>query len=731
MAIFRPSSESPFPLASTAESQPVPCDYQGHAFWDKTSALCAALHVVFVTYADTHARLPVFTMRQSVNIFFDFALEHNHKNPPPLQLKRLTDISAEVYNQFKSYLRRVGKPVDLAARLKSGIKYASKHSELIQDLMLPGAGRTQKKKHQPVVGDTFLQLTEALQTHITKLYEKLEFRKTIEAAEPYTMDEIIREYSAPYTRENIFLWAQQTISNYKLTTNNLTPKLKNALDPDLSSLADSPDRLALFREIYNNRPACYRFEETYDPFAKSLWDWNPDDARSVKTMLVNGYPMDISLADIASKYKATNFITKRDCNDIIQLMLFRWNRLGKKELIKYPVKPWDQMLDLYFPSMMDMSAIIMFIMLQSNWNKESVLNTDPNEFEHPLTGAMDENQVIIQSEKYRSQGKGKTYFEPKKIPAFSNKSDRFSSYNLIKLADALSEPLKGYAFDVIPVGQERLIYNPMFLCMRFYISWPSKGGRHTSASNMKAFLRGVKEFFSAYHVEEKGKRFTSAKHITKRLRPTWAMYQNKAKSAGLGLLAMQLSHADAIVTDVHYVESGVAIAEREERLRTELEAITELLRTRQYAKLVGKQDEQPIDLPMKIFHIPGQEKPMWSCSNQMKPTWYGARKHVPNGQRCYSIRNCLFCEQCNVYEDTLPYLMQRRIHIQELLDDRPANENEYSDTLEDEQSLIDSILDNWEDDDALKAASRYQRRNAPLLPHDLDFLQIIFEEEDM
>jgi hypothetical protein len=130
-------------------------------------------------------------------------------------------------------------------------------------------------------------------------------------------------------------------------------------------------------------------------------------------MVANGYPMDVPFESLGFTYSSTYLLSKGDCDNIVQLMLFRWNRLGSKELIRYPLKPWDDMLELYFPSMMDMSVIIMFIMLQSNWNKETVLATDLDNFEHPLTGAMSESQVIIQSEKNRSQGTDKPYYAPK------------------------------------------------------------------------------------------------------------------------------------------------------------------------------------------------------------------------------------------------------------------------------------------------------------------------------
>jgi len=40
------------------------------------------------------------------------------------------------------------------------------------------------------------------------------------------------------------------------------------------------------------------------------------------------------------------------------------------------------------------------------------------------------------------------------------------------------------------------------------------------------------------------------------------------------------------------------------------------------------------------------------------------------------------------------------------------------------------ILDEWGDEEVIEEASRYRRYQSPLLPRDLDILEIIFESED-
>lgn len=738
MTIFEAPTAGACDLAPTTDPLPIECTYQSHPFYDNANPICLALNFVFIKYAATHRRLSGYALRQSVILFFDFALEHNNRNPDTLKLVHLTDLTAEVFMNFHNYLLKNNEKGINATTLKSAIKYVSKLSDVIPSLMLPPVPRAPKQVNQPFTDGAYNDLVAALKAHADAMYKKLAFREVVHAAQPYEYQQILDTYTPQYSRANIFEWAQERLERkQKLTSSNLYFKLKHSTDPELRALLDTPNTLAAFRKLFEAREECFRFARAVNPFDEnSLWHWNPDDARSLKTLLENGYPFEVSLDEIANNFTAKRLVSLQDCSDIIQLMLFRWNRCGLSKLVRYPVKPWDDLLAMYYPSMMDMACIIAFIMLQSNWNKETVLAVDEKSCEHPLTGAMSEAQVLLQSEKNRSQGLDKPYYAPKDIVAVSSKTDRYSSYNLIQLAAALSEPLRRYDYDTIPRGQENLIYNDLFLCIRYYSVWVGRGGRHTSATNNKAFLRGIKDFLIAYPVYENGTRLTSAKQLTKRLRPTWSLFQRKVKGAGLGLLAMQMGHQNTNTTDVHYDSSGAAVQERMKRLRSELEEVMELFLQGKWVGMLGaKKPELPVQLPLKIFHIPGMEKPLWGCDNQRQPTWPGADVEVKQGDRCYSIRNCLFCKRINLYEDSLPYLIERRIHVTELIDERPENDAEFSDTLDSELSILNYVLDNWDEQDKVVEAARYQRsmqrKSIPLLPRDLTFLQLIFEDEDM
>ncbi|MCF5721846.1 hypothetical protein [Pseudomonas syringae] len=130
---------------------------------------------------------------------------------------------------------------------------------------------------------------------------------------------------------------------------------------------------------------------------------------------------------------------------------------------------------------------------------------------------------------------------------------------------------------------------------------------------------------------------------------------------------------------------------------------------------------------LKIFHIPGQEKPMWACADQKKPDWVGSEIIASTGKTCWKIKECIFCSQWRVFPDSLPYLIERESHLSDLLESSPG---ESTSRIEKEQEALQSILDEWGDEDEVYEAARYRRRNSPLLPRELDLLESFFESEE-
>lgn len=732
--LFKPITESPYELVTTIDGFNIECSYQGHYFWDVNKHICIALHLVMTVFARTHRRGVVSSPRGGISIFFDFAIEYNKTCSEPFKLWHYGQITHSLFSRFRSWAIENGHPDSIASNLGSMLHAAANLGLDLPQLNL-GVGRTEArnpKATSPLIDGTYDAVKYALTTHVNKLYEKIEFRKRVESAHPYTMEEVLAPVNRKYSRAEFFEWVQMCLDN-ELPLLNLPIRwrIKASNDEELQGLLQGKQIRSKIMKIYEAEGSQYIVENPKDHFQARLFHhWNPDPARLVKTFLENGFPMYISKEELASRYTFEANMSLKTCKNIVDVILLRLTHFRHK---KYPIQVsnTDEFLRMYYPSIVDMACIVMFIMLQSNWNKETVLAIDFSNLEHPLTGAVKEAVAVIQSEKNRSQGIGKPFYAPKEIIAVSSKVDAYSSYNLVKLANELSKPLAGLAFDAIPFIMTEDDLNQLFLCIKEKKNWGMRGGRHTSIAYSKAFNQGVTEFLREYPIYEKGERLTKTSQLTKRLRATWAYQQQQEHGTSLGLLALQMGHADLLVTDEHYTSSPEALRAANQRLRSELETLLDLFRQGQYQGLLGYAEVKAVDLPMKVFHIPGMEKALWACMNQRNPTWPGARNYVKPGERCYSIRNCLHCKQCNIFDDSAPFLIQRQIHLEEILDDPQEGESDYSNTFSTELKIISSILDNWDDPELIREASRYQRRNSPLLPRDLEILQVIFEEEDM
>lgn len=726
--LFKPR-KAIYDVVVSSDNFEIECLYQGHPFYSLEKPICIALHLVFLKYCPIRSRISGCTLRRAIANFFDFGQEYNSYNPSALQIVNITDLSAEVFKAFENYLREKGERMESSARIKTGLRNAASLTDAIPDIMLPYASRDVHKPRMPLTDEANDMLADAFTSCVDELYAKIEFREIVNQAKPYTYEEILEQIS--YSKSTTFEWLQYHFdNNVKLDWRSLYQKLTDSIDPDFRSMATRPEWRKEIFDAYQSRGEKYIFSNPTNPYlGRMILRFEPDLARVIKTFLDNGYPFEISLADIDEKYAANKIISLDLCKDPVQLLFLRW-RSGYTIPGQSPPLMWDDVLGLYFPTMADMSCLVQFIMLQTNWNKEAVLAIDPENCEHAMTGSMDEDYVLLQTEKNKSQGTGKPYHAPKEIVAASSRHDKYSAHSLIYLAAELSSVLQHYEFDYIKHGMTENSYNPTFLCIRFYGDWVRKGGRHTSASNEKAFQQGIKQFLKEYPVYENGERLMSGQDLTLRLRPTWVKHQKKRRKSSHGLLALLLGHSSPVTTDVHYDNSPAAQQERFDRLESELEAALTLMLSGHFEGMLGTPPQETVQLPFKVFHIPGMEKPLWACANQYQPKWHGARHRVPEGKRCYVISKCIYCSQCTVFEDSLPYLVERRIHVVELIEDQPESSSDYSNTYETELMKIDSILDNWEDDQSVREAVRYQRRNAPLLPRDLNFLQLILEEED-
>ena len=706
----------------------ISCSHKSHPEFLISLDIWSTLHFVFVHTATNYTYTRGYGFRQSLIIFLDFTAEYNKANPDKLRLTSFTDLTGAVFSAFYRYILKTSHHARIATIFKGSMILAAEKTGLIPVLALPNKPAPRAKKTEPLDEGAFDELTSALKKHVDSLKQKIDFRTLVDRASPYDYDELINKLRPPRSRENIFRWYQHRLSTgSKTKTKDLIAQLSLSTDPEFLALVTQTDCLSKFRNIYNEQ---WKPSEVlrHNLFRQGVRNWTPDLARAVKTFLVNGYPFSMELSDLEKVYNSAGlFSFERHCDDVVKILLHRLSFARSTSHDLVPLPEIDDLLGLYFPTMVDMAALLVFIMLQSGWNKETVAVIDGDSFEHELSGLLNSNEVLIYSEKNRGQALNKPYFDPKQFIAYSDKNNPYSIYNLIILAKELSQPLVGISFDHLTPWNNADSLNPLFLCIRYWADWANKGGRHTSITNVKAFMTGVRHFLERYPVHESSRRITRASDFTRRLRPTWIRFHRKNKP--LSLLTLIQGHAQRETTDIHYDSSGTAMQERRERLRSELQAIVELLRSRQFKGLLGKRANEEASAQIKLFSLPGKTKTLWGCSDQRFPSWPGAEQFVRSGEKCSFVNKCLFCSQIRLFEDSLPFLMERLEH---LLESQRQSEEETQSSgsafARDEQVIIQYILDNWEDEIALKEAAVYQRQNRPLLPRDLASLKVIFED---
>lgn len=464
----------------------------------------------------------------------------------------------------------------------------------------------------------------------------------------------------------------------------------------------------------------------------SLHTWCPQVERSIKTLILHDHPFVVSFDNFSKTIKKAR--GKDKVTHVVEQIYRRYNhdqlirRAGATKLITL-----GELLESYYPTAIDQVAISIFIALQSGWNKETVMAIDPDNYEHVLTGALNTSLALIYSEKQKSQSLGKPYLDPKTFISPSSKDDKYSEYNLIKLAKNLSSPFAGLSVDS---SSERVVenFNPSFQCMRqaFVMTLMksrtgSKPGRFLSISNANLWRCGVKGFFEKYEIRENGRRFAIADDLNGRLRPTWIRFVRDNKKRPLSLVALQQGHKSIETTDVHYDSSGMAMQQRRERLRIELNDIAKLLRLRKFKGMIGKGvADMACFASFRIFTLPGYEKSLWACMDSFRPDWPDSDSRIPTGTKCSEINQCLFCSQVCIFEDSLPFLMERQSIIQLELQD--YQERAFNSPLADELRIIEFIFDIWGDEQSLKQAARYMRHHPDMLPREMHSLSILFED---
>ncbi|MBD8122884.1 hypothetical protein IFT62_16850 [Pseudomonas lutea] len=722
------------PVIYGTNGQPVTCTYMNHPAWAESTNICMTLHFIMLTLGPVRSASWCFQYRKAVQYFLDFMADYNGRNPSALRIVHIRDITPSTLRSFGLFLDKAGKSRVSAAILKSAIRLAAQQTDAVPKLELPVVNAVKGSSAEPLSEEGVATLTLASQQVVDAIRETIERRKVIDAAEPYTFAELQTHLEKRFTKRDILTWVKYKVDNQKgFGKLQALVRVSRCDDPEMVELR-TEHRLKIALTKMLAADPTIQVPPDYEHDFRKLGSWNStilDPYRVVKTFNDHGFPFKYS-AMFKSEYSGRGSNVIEDCDDVIKLLLNKLYhvRVGFNcfygERGQYMMS-MDEHLALYYPTGIDMVGLAALMTLQAGWNKEAIMGVDKDNFEHPLTSTVEETIKIITSEKFRGQGSTVPYSYPKQVLAASDAGNPYSFYNLILLAKEFTAALSPYLNGVIDPIRNRQV-NTLFAYIRPWSGWAiSDAGNGTATLDYyNQFSLMMSDFLEKYEVIDNGKRLTSASEITRRLRVSWLFYNTKSTS--FAFLSQLMGHQSRDTTDQSYDNSPKARARRLERLRSALESIVALLRARKFKGLLGRRASALANTKLSIFFLPHLERALWACGNRYKPDWPGAPS-LPKGTKCIALEQCLFCSRVWILEDSLPYMIERLAHIDELL--RVGSAAEFGSRLEAERDEITAILDEWPDEAAIEEALQYRTENSPLLPRNMRDLRLIFKTGDL
>lgn len=727
--------EMDVPVIYGTNGQPVACTYLQHPAWNQSANVCMTLHFLMLTFGPARASSWGYKYRLAITYFMDFLADHHLRHPSTLHVVHIRDITPSILKAFGLFLDKNRKTRGHAAILKSAIRLGAKQSDAVPQLELPVIRIKKASKTEPLSEEAVASLTLAARKNIEIIRQTIERRKLIDAVQPYTYEELKEHFQLRLSKEDVLTWVKYHVENkINMPLTRVMVRVSKCTDPEIIALSANPKFLKILRKMVATDPSI-QIPENYEPNIRKMPSWQStmlDPYRVVRTFIEHEFPFKFTNSDINNDYSGRACGAIENCDNVIKLILNKFDAIRTKFNHFYGKQgqymlSMDEHLALYYPTISNMAGLATLMMLQAGWNKETVMDVDKDNFEHPLTSTVEESIKIIRAEKFRGQGLMVPYDEPKQILAASDANNPYSFYNLILLAKEFSAPLAPFISGVVDPIRNRQV-NTLFAYTRPWSGWAlaeSATGLATLDYGNQ-YSAAMSEFLKTYEVIDNGKRLTSASEITRRLRVSWLFYN--AESSPFAFLSRLLGHQSRDTTDKSYDNSPQARARRMKRLRSVLEHIVDLLRARKVKGLLGKRARELSKTQLSIFFLPHLERPLWACSNRYKPDWPGASQ-LPKGVKCDALEQCLFCSQVWVLEESLPYLIERLAHLDELL--RDSSSAEFGSRYEAEQEQISAILDEWPDVDAVQEALQYRTENSPLLPRNLRDLRLIFKTGDL
>ena len=188
----------------------VEANYLTREDFDLSIPFHAALHYAFVKNGATVSYSKVYELRTAINLFLDFSVLHNSRITEKLKIRAITDLGAEEFKLFESFLIRMHRNTQIAASFKAALKKAA---TLFDDgfprLELPVISVPDHVPFEPLSDAADNQFYAAGFAEVDRIREKLKVQQAVKRAVPYDqweVNEISRDLYA-LQREQVSAWA--------------------------------------------------------------------------------------------------------------------------------------------------------------------------------------------------------------------------------------------------------------------------------------------------------------------------------------------------------------------------------------------------------------------------------------------------------------------------------------------------------------------------------------------
>lgn len=387
--------------------------------------------------------------------------------------------------------------------------------------------------------------------------------------------------------------------------------------------------------------------------------------------------------------------------------------------------------DYYFPTSYDATCILLFWALVTGWNRQVIESVGSDEINlrfnrNHLMNAWSEDHVMIRGKKTRGQPKNK----PKYFTHISDINDQYGLFNVLRDFYELTKTIR---FGRRP-GEDRCIimgvqssgdrigcFGPGVKISTFG-KWFSVPGQRTT---------NVDKFFSKHEIYDDADTAEPQVRIkTASWRQLRTSYETVLEDMNLPLYARQmlLGHSSIDTTMSPYGSDQHTTKEQMKRLGEIISEVHEDYRGAKYfqgALLLPENDPRKnVGRNQKVVHFARtdwKDNIIMLCGNSRNPNWPGHEFYVKSGEECNHLAKCLFCRQCLIGRETLPYLAQWDMDIQEYFDE----EGDWDSDLKwlELQQAIKEVFEIWSrennQDDVKWAKATAMRSDFQRIPLDI------------